>query len=49
MVDLDRVYELKKLLRSLMSQFLKLLDILVREPDKVGFYFYFKGNHMQES
>ncbi|KAG2185176.1 hypothetical protein INT44_001966 [Umbelopsis vinacea] len=31
---IDRVFELKKLLRSLMSQFLILLDILVREPDK---------------
>jgi hypothetical protein len=32
---IDRVFELKKLLRSLMAQFLSLLDILVREPDKV--------------
>lgn len=33
---IDRVYELKKLLRSLMAQFLSLLDILVQEPDKFG-------------
>ncbi|CAM0140139.1 Mediator of RNA polymerase II transcription subunit 7 [Umbelopsis sp. WA50703] len=33
---IDRVFELKKLLRSLMAQFLSLLDILVREPDKFG-------------
>jgi len=41
---IDRVYELKKLLRSLMSQFLSLLDILVREPDKFGAHIEYISN-----
>ncbi|KAI8092157.1 mediator complex, subunit Med7 [Gilbertella persicaria] len=34
--DIDRVKELKKLNRSLITQFLNLLDVLVKKPDEFG-------------
>ncbi|CAO3691373.1 unnamed protein product [Rhizopus stolonifer] len=36
--DIDRVQELKRLNRALITQYLELLDILIKEPDQFGKY-----------